>query len=76
MADLILFFGSALLMTLSSHGLLRALNENLTIESLQTGYSRKAVRLARGYKVTAWGLLTGLLLAHTIYYFILVFLRF
>jgi hypothetical protein len=76
MADLSLFFGSVLLMAGSSHFLLKTLTSNLTFESLQTGYSRRALRMSRQYKVTAWGLLTGLLLAHSIYYFIVVFLRF
>lgn len=76
MVDLALFFASVILMAGSAHGLLRELNSNLTIENLESGFSRRATRFGRQYKVTAWGLLTGLLLAQTLYYFTLVFLRF
>jgi hypothetical protein len=76
MADLALFFGSVILMAGASHWLLKAITTNVTFESLSTGYSRRAIRISRKYKLTAWGLLTALLLAHTLYYFTLVFLRF
>jgi hypothetical protein len=76
MVDLTLFFGSVLLMAGSSHWFFKALTTNVTIESMASGNSRRASRLGQQYKITAWGLLTGLLLAQTLYYFTLVFLRF
>lgn len=76
MEDMVLFFGSVLVMAVASRGLLMALHENIVIESLQTGLSKRALRVGRQYKVLAWSLLTVLLLGNTVYYFSLVFLRF
>ncbi len=56
------FILSVLVFGLSSRGLMSAVRENVDLQALMSGYSRQAVRIAKAYKLTAWGVLTLFLL--------------
>lgn len=57
------FILAVLAFGLSSRGLMSTMCENVELAALMSGYSRQAVRIARGYKLFAWAALTLFLLA-------------
>ncbi len=76
MGSLLLFFCALAAFFVSSRGLIKALTENTRILSYIQGYSRKALRVAKFYKVTAWLLLTLFLFVTTVDAFLVVFKTF
>ncbi len=59
----VVFILSILAFAVSSRGLFSALQENVALTALTTGYSRQAVRIGKAYKLFAWGALTLFLFA-------------
>ena len=57
------FILSVLAFGLSSRGLMSTLRENIELVALMSGYSSQAIRVAKGYKLFAWAVLTLFLLA-------------
>jgi hypothetical protein len=62
MGEIGIFFLSLLAFAGAARGLIIAVQENVHIEAMTSGYSRRAVRVGKAYKLTAWSLLTIVLL--------------
>jgi predicted membrane-bound dolichyl-phosphate-mannose-protein mannosyltransferase len=73
-ASVLIFFAALIAFAFSSRGLVMALTENVVITSLVEGYSRRATRLAKTYKVIAWLTLTIFLFITSAKFFATVFL--
>lgn len=76
MGSVLLFLAAMFAFFVSSRGLISALTENPRMLSFTEGYSRRALRVAKFYKVTAWLLLTLFLFITTIETFQVVFRSF
>ena len=70
MADALIFFGSLLAFSAAARGLMLAVTENIRVEAFLSGYSARALRLGRAYKIMAWGLLSLTLFGWMFYSFI------
>lgn len=69
-----LFFITILFFSVSFRGLIQALTTDELEERFTTGYSRRAIRVGRAYKVFAWGLLVAVLFYSAVVSFISAFL--
>jgi hypothetical protein len=70
MADALIFFGSLLAFALSARGLMLAVTQNVRIEAMVSGYSLRALRFGRAYKIAAWSILSLTLMSWMFYSFI------
>jgi len=70
MADALIFFVSLLAFAASARGLMLSLTENVRIEAFVSGYSMRALRIGRAYKIIAWGLLSLTLFGWMFYSFV------
>ncbi|OFZ11791.1 MAG: hypothetical protein A2Z20_05520 [Bdellovibrionales bacterium RBG_16_40_8] len=73
MEPLFIFLGAFAAFAISSRGLISAFKENVTLLSYTAGYSLRALRIARAYKIMAWLLLTLFLFITSISAFLDVF---
>jgi hypothetical protein len=73
MGSILIFFAALFAFAFSSRGLINSLTENVTLISLSTGYTKQATRIGKGYKVTAWLMLTMFLFFTTVQSFIVLF---
>jgi len=67
---IVLFFVSLAGFVFCSKGFFSALREDIVSLSYTSQYSRQALRLARSYKIMAWGTMTAFFLIHSLYTFI------
>jgi hypothetical protein len=70
MADALIFFTSLLAFALAARGLMLAVTQNIRIEAMVGGYSLRALRIGRVYKIVAWGLLALTLFGWMFYSFL------
>ncbi len=73
MGSLLLFLLALMAFSISSRGLLAAATENVTLLSFTENYSRRALKISKGYKVIAWAMLTLFLFGTAIQTFLTVF---
>jgi len=73
MGSILVFFISAAAFALSSKGLIMALQMNVQVESFVSSYSKRALKVEKAYKVTAWATLTLFLFFTTVSSFWQVF---
>jgi hypothetical protein len=76
MVAVLLFLTSFFLFAISSRGLILALTENVVLLSFESGYSKRALKVGKGYKVFAWSVLTLFLFYTAVQSFIYVFQTF
>ncbi len=76
MGSILVFVFAVLAFALSARGLIAALTENVQLMSFTAPFSRRALQVARIYKITAWALLTLFLFATTAHSFWVVFKTF
>ena len=73
MGSLLIFLCAFTAFAISSRGLVGALTENVTLLSFTEDYSRRALRIAKGYKIMAWSFLTLFLFVTAVNTFLDVF---